>query len=159
MPKIDTSDTQNSAVGAITEAEVRKLAEEWFEAVRREDPADVQDRFFAPDVKIDVWTGAAFDRPSHILLHRNFENEVHRMGSLKLERLDEAGTRVKVTCAVEWEADLKAKRQEPRRVKCLVQEDWEIERGPDGSPRFSRYFSSAMDYLPGSALLYLPDPD
>ena len=157
--KIDDPDPRNSATGAITEAEVRRLAEEWFEAVRRGDPVDVQERLFAPGVKIETWTGAAFDRPAHIRLHRNFENEVHHMASLELMRLDDEGTRVQVTCTVEWEADLKAKQKEPRRVKCIVHEDLDIERGPGGAPRFSRYFSSAMEYLPGSVPLDLPDPD
>lgn len=156
---ITPAGSRSSAMGAITEAEVRKLAEEWFEAVHREDPADVQDRFFAPGVTIEAWTGAAFDRPAHIRLHRNFANEDHRMVSLKLVPLDDAGTRVRVACVVEWEADLKAKQEEPRRVKCMVHEDWDIERGPGGAPRFFRYFSSSMEYLPGSALFELPDPD
>ena len=159
VAEIDDPDTQKPVTGAITEAEVRRLIEEWFEAVRRQDPVDVQERFFAPGVKIEAWTGAAFDRPAHIRLHRNFENEAHHLRSLKLVGLNDTGSRVRVTGPVEWEADLKAKQEEPRRVKCIVSEDWDIERGPGGVPRFSRYFSSAMEYLPGSALLDLPDPD
>ncbi len=154
MSRINTQENPRGQKLPISEEEVRALITNWFHSVHNGGPAEYQERLFAPGVKIEAWTGATFDIPQHIQLHNGFEDEVHRILSLDVTPLD--GNRVRARGEAEWEATIKGRVAEPRRIRSVVEEDWIIERGPDGRPRFARYFSCAIRYLPGSATLDLP---
>ena len=152
---MDTHERRRESL-AITEAEVRRLVEDWFEAVRTEAPLDVQLKHFAPGVKVEAWTGATFDIPRHMELHRGFADEAHRILSLAVTAIEGRSDRVRVEGEVEWEATIKANVDEPRRIKAIVGEEWTVERGPGGQARFVHYYSKSIRYLSGSATLDLP---
>jgi hypothetical protein len=152
----NTPENPGKAARPISEEEVRALITDWFNAVHNGAPAEYQQQLFAPGVKVEAWTGAAFDIPHHIALHQDLADEVHRIRSLRLTPVAGDPARTRVHGEVEWEATVKNRATEPRRIRSLVEEEWIVERGPDGQPRFARYFSCAIRYLPGSATLDLP---
>ena len=150
-PKISVKGTVS-----ISAEEVLRLVETWFEGVAHAAPAEVQQKCFAPGAGVSIWTGQAFSMVEHIELHKALEDEVHRALTLELSAMPGAPGRITVRGTVEWQATIKGKASEPRRIRAIADEDWDIERGPDGRPRFARYLTRAIRYLPGSAELSLP---
>jgi hypothetical protein len=136
-------------VTPITEAEVRDLAARWFDAVSAKLPIEQQRSFFAPGVKIEIWDGGAVSLAEQIALHDDLTEEDHAIRALKVEPL--ADGRVRATVDLHWEATKPAVQSGDRRILADLDEEWIIERGPDGRPRYARYLARSMRYLPGSA--------
>jgi len=136
-------------VTPITEAEVRDLATRWFDAVAMKLPIEQQRTFFAPGVKLEAWTGTAISLEQQIALHDDLMDEVHSIRGMAVEPL--ADGRVRATVDLHWDAIKSGE----KRIRADIGEEWIIERGADGRPRFARYLASTVRYLPGSATLDL----
>jgi hypothetical protein len=145
--------TSDAAVTPITEAEVRDFAARWFDAVSAKLPIEQQRSFFAPGVKIEIWDGGALSLAEQIALHDDLMEEDHSIRELKVEPL--ADGRVRATVDLRWEATRPAGQSGEQRIRADLDEEWIIDRGPDGRPRYARYLARAMRYLPGSAKLGL----
>ena len=133
----------------ITEAEVRDLATRWFNAVAMKLPIEQQRTFFAPGVKLEAWTGTAISLEQQIALHDDLMDEVHSIRGMAVEPL--ADGRVRANVDLHWDAIKSGE----KRIRADIGEEWIIERGADGRPRFARYLASTVRYLPGSATLDL----
>jgi hypothetical protein len=136
-------------VTPITEAEVRDLAARWFDAVSAKLPIEQRRSFFAPEVKIETWDGGTVSLAEQIALHDDLTEEDHAIRALKIEPL--ADGRVRATVDLHWEATKPATQSGETRIRADLDEEWIIERGPDGRPRYARYLVSSLRYLPGSA--------
>jgi len=140
-------------VTSITEAEVRDLAIRWFDAVAMKLPIEQQRTFFAPGVKLEAWTGTAISLEQQIAMHDDLTDEVHAIRGLRVEPL--ADGRVRATVELHWEATKPSDQPGEKHIRADIGEEWIIERGADGRPRFARYLASTVRYLPGSAKLDL----
>jgi hypothetical protein len=139
-----------SGSAPITEDEVRDLVLGFFHSMHAGGPVQAQRPMFAPGVGIETWLGAAFPLDEHLRLHRAFARERHTILALDVRPTPDG--RAHAVGAVEWEAVV---RDTGAVIQAAVDEDWIVERGEDGGPRFARDRSTGIRYLPGSATLEL----
>jgi hypothetical protein len=139
---------------AITLDEVLDHATRWFDTVMIHGGSAAEQAvfFLHPHPRIFVVNvGASIDMEEQARLHRQWKNEVHRLGSFIVTPLSRSPERVRAVGTVYWQAEYRDRKGPNNVIKSVVGEEWILERVPDGSLKFVLYINGFHHILPDSA--------
>lgn len=137
----------------ITIEEIKDFGHKWFEAVKRGSAEEQAAFFLNPNTGIILeTTGAIIGFQDHAKLHGQWINEIHVMGNFQILNLNDSPSRVRATGTVYWQAEYK-NQSPPNLIKCIVGEDWIVERVASGELKFVLYINVFHHFLPDSAPL------
>lgn len=136
----------------ITVEEVRALAGRWCEMLRKES-GSVEEResyFVTPEPRIYVQeTGISLNMAEHAAFHSQFGRQVLEIGDFTVTQLSEDPERARALGSLYWEAHYpEGEGRAP--LRCVVGEDWLLERLPSGEVKFVLWLNTLHHFLPGS---------
>lgn len=132
----------------ITAEEVMNLGHAFWELTRTHAPIEsIRPFFINPGVLIP--TGELMSLEAHHDMHRGFKDQVHDWQDMTVTQICEHPERVLAVGSVAWETSFTDGR--PGRIRAVVGETWVIERGADGSLRWTHYWSNSIDLAADSA--------
>jgi hypothetical protein len=136
----------------ITEAEIRAFLTRWFKMAAEKRPLAEQQLMFALGCKIRG-AGHVLTIADQIALHAGFSRETRKILELTIDdAADGAAARAEVYFEVHLARPSDAA---PKAIRVNMTEDWLIVRAPtDAGLQFTKYETSNLRYLPGSAKLF-----
>jgi hypothetical protein len=141
---------------AITKDEVVGLATAFHNVVKVGGTAAEQARFFLhPEPRIFVLHGEDVSLQTNYEIHQRLTDERHILSEQwDVAPLCESPERVRAVGAVYWEGRLKGS-PEGALIKCVVGEDWIVQRLPSGELKIALYMNPYHHFLPDSAPIEL----
>ncbi|MDB2614441.1 hypothetical protein N9Y92_04730 [Chlamydiales bacterium] len=140
----------------ITGEEVIDLMNEFHEVVRV-DKSNVQGQkelFLYPDPKLFILHGKDLTLEELSKIHQNLEDELYiPQKQWTLTPLSKDPQKARFVGALYWEGTIK---NTSDRLKCLVGEDWIVQRVPSGKLKIAVYTNHFIYFLPDSC--QIPDP-
>jgi hypothetical protein len=136
---------------AITVDEVKALAERWCDMLRREDHSVESrvDMFVHPDARIYILeSGVSLTMAEHAAYHSQFASQDLALGDFTISQLSDQPERARALGSLYWEAHFADPDKPP--LRCVVGEDWIVERIPSGELRFVLWLNTIHHFLAGS---------
>lgn len=137
---------------AITAEEIRALGERWSDMLDR--GGTVEDRlafFLHPEPRIYVVeSGASVSMAEHRAFHAQFARQRLVMGDFVVAQLSATPERARATGSLYWEAHFADPARPP--LRCVVGEDWVVERVPSGALKFVLWMNTLHQFLPDSSV-------
>jgi len=137
---------------AIAVADVVALGEAWCDTLR--DGGTVAERsafFLNPYPRIYVQeTGVSMTLEGHHAYHQRFTKQVLRLGEFVVAPLCDRPERARAIGSLYWEAHDPDPAVPP--LRCIVGEDWIVERSPDGRLKFVLWLNTMHHFLPDSSV-------
>ncbi len=136
----------------ITEDEIRALGEAWCETLRQGATLAEREAFFVHHpARIYVqYTGDSMTLEEHHAYHAQFARQILRLGDFVVAPLSDAPERARALGSLYWEAHFPDDAQPP--LRCIVGEDWIVQRVADGSLKFVLWLNTMHHFLPGSGV-------
>ncbi len=142
---------------SISEKDVIGLMNAFHETVMtKKGTAAEQGAFFLhPDPRIYVPHGEDISMQANYEIHQRLTDEMHQtMQQWEITPLCDNPERVRAVGAVYWQGRL-VDGDENAIIKCVVGEDWIVQRLPSGELKIALYINSYHHFLPDSALIDL----
>jgi|SRR5437763_4106677 len=141
---------------AISKDEVVALMNAFHDVAMNGGTAAEQAKFFLhPEPRIFVLHGEDVSLQANYEIHQRLTDERHIAGEeWKVTPLNDAPERVRAVGAVYWQGRLKAS-PEGALIKCIVGEDWIVQRIPSGELKIALYINPYHHFLPDSAPIVL----
>ena len=137
----------------ITLDEVLALGESWCDTLRNGGTVAEREAFFLHHpARIYVQeSGVSMTLDEHHAYHEQFASQRLVLGDFVLAQLSDAPERVRAIGSFYWEAHFpEADGRAP--LRCIVGEDWIIERVADGSLKFVLWMNTLHHFLPDSTV-------
>ena len=138
----------------ITVEEVVAFAERWCDTLRDGD-APVSQRaalFLHPDPRIYVQeSGVSMTLEEHAAYHAQFSRQVLEVGDFTVAQLCKAPERARALGSLYWEAHFPETKGKPP-LRCVVGEDWILERIPSGDLRMVLWLNTMHHFLSQSSV-------
>lgn len=147
---------RNSAV-AISKEEIFALMNGFHDVVMYEKgSAKDQAKFFLyPEPRIFIPHGEDISLQTNYEIHQTLTDEKHvLMDQWEITALCDQPERARVVGAVYWEGRL-LNSAEKALIKCVVGEDWIVQRLPSGELKIALYINAYHHFLPDSAAIQL----
>lgn len=114
--------------------------------------AEAQGRFFLhPQPRIFIPHGADLTLQDNYEIHQKLTDERHHIiEPFDVTRLCDSPERARTVGAVYWQGRVIGA-DEGAVIKCVVGEDWIVQRGDDGALKIALYINSYHHFLPDSA--------
>jgi hypothetical protein len=137
---------------AITKDEVIALAVAFHDVVKTGGTAAEQARFFLhPEPRIFILHGEDVSLQTNYEIHQRLTDERHLLiEPWDVTPLSQSPQRVRVVGALYWEGRLKGS-PDGALIKCMVGEDWIVQRLPSGELKIALYMNAYHNFLPDSA--------
>lgn len=141
---------------AITKAEVVALVNAFHDCSMHGGTAAEQAAFFLhPEPRIFVLHGSDLSLQANYEIHQKLTDEWHIAGEeWDVVPLCDEPDRVRVVGSVYWEGRLKMQ-PAGALLKCIVGEDWIVQRAPSGELKIALYINAYHHFLPDSAPIEL----
>ena len=136
----------------ITADEIRTFGEAWCDTLRNGGTVAEREGFFLNHpARIYVQnTGASMTLEEHHAYHSQFARQVLRLGEFVVAPLSEAPERARALGSFYWEAHFPGDASPP--LRCIVGEDWIVERVADGTLKFVLWLNTMHHFLPDSGV-------
>jgi hypothetical protein len=137
---------------AISKDEVVALVNAFHNVSMNGGTAAEQAKFFLhPQPQIFIPHGEDISLQTNYEIHQKLTDEHHVAGAQwEVTPLNDAPERVRAVGAVYWQGRLKDSPQGAL-IKCIVGEDWIVQRVPSGELKIALYINSYHHFLPDSA--------
>ena len=138
---------------AITKADIIGLMNAFHDTVMFDKgDAAAQGRFFLhPEPRIFIPHGADLTLQDNYEIHQRLTDESHHIiEPLDVTPLSDAPERARAVCAVYWQGRVIGS-DESAIIKCVVGEDWIVQRTESGELKIALYVNSYHHFLPDSA--------
>lgn len=137
----------------ITRDEVLALGERWCDTLRHGGTVAEREAFFLHHpARITVQeSGASMTLDEHHAYHQQFVAQHLVLGDFVIAQLSDAPERARAIGSFYWEAHFPEETEKPP-LRCIVGEDWIIERIDDGSLKFVLWLNTLHHFLPDSAV-------
>ncbi len=137
---------------AITIDEVRALGERWCDTLRTEGGVAERERFFLHDnPRIYVQEqGVSMTLDEHAAYHSQFGKQILTLGDFTVMTLSEDPDRARALGSFYWEGHFKDTTKRP--LRCVVGEDWLLERTPSGEVKFVLWLNTMHHFLADSSV-------
>ena len=114
--------------------------------------AEAQAKFFLhPEPRIFIPHGEDISLQANYEIHQDLTDEKHViLDPWDVTPLCDAPERARAVCAVYWEGR-PVKAADSALIKCVVGEDWIVQRIPSGALRIALYINTYHRFLPDSA--------
>jgi hypothetical protein len=141
---------------AITKDEIVALVTAFHDCSCGGGTAAEQARFFLhPEPRIFVPHGEDVSMQTNYEIHRKLTDERHVAGEQwEITPLSESPERARAVGAVYWEGRVKDA-PDGALIKCMVGEDWIVQRLPSGELKIALYINPYHHFLPDSAPIAL----
>jgi hypothetical protein len=118
--------------------------------------AEAQAKFFLhPEPRIFIPHGEDISLQANYEIHQDLTDEKHTiLEPLDIAPLCDQPERARAACAVYWEGR-PVNSADGALIKCVVGEDWIVQRIPSGELRIALYINSYHRFLPDSAPIEL----
>lgn len=140
----------------ITVDEVKALGERWCDTLRHGGSVEEREAFFLHHpARIYVQeSGASISLAEHHAYHSQFVSQRLELGDFVVAQLSDAPERARASGSFYWEAHFPDSETKPP-LRCIVGEDWIVERQDDGSLKFVLWLNTLHHFLPDSAVTRL----
>lgn len=137
---------------AITADEIRTFGEAWCDTLRNGGTVAEREGFFLNrPARIYVQnTGASMTLEEHHAYHSQFARQILRLGEFVVAPLSETPERARALGSFYWEAHFPGHENPP--LRCIVGEDWIVERVADGTLKFVLWLNTMHHFLPDSGV-------
>jgi hypothetical protein len=138
---------------AITKDEVLELMKRFHDVVmfQKGTGADQAAFFLHPEPRIFIPHGEDISLETNYEIHQKLTDEVHApCGEWDIIPLSSEPERVRAIGAVYWQGRLVGS-PEGALIKCIVGEDWIVQRTPSGDLKIALYINPYHHFLPDSA--------
>lgn len=132
--------------------EVLALGEAWCDTLRNGGTVAGREAFFKFNpARIYVQeSGDAMTLDEHHAYHSQFARQILRLGDFVLAPLSDAPERARAIGSLYWEAHFPDPATPP--LRCIVGEDWIVERTADGTLKFVLWLNTMHHFLPDSGV-------
>lgn len=136
---------------AITLDEVLALGEAWCDTLRTEGSIEARRAFFLnqPPLIYAQHLGLAMTLEEHAAYHAQFRRQVLRLGEFAVTPLPGPPERARAVGSFYWEGHFKDDRPP---LRCVVGEDWLLERVPSGAVKFVLWLNTMHHFLADSSV-------
>lgn len=141
---------------AISVDEVKAIAERWCDTLRdRDAPASERAKFFLhPTPRIFVLqSGISLTLEEHANFHSQFSHQILTLGDFTIAQLSDDPERARAIGSLYWEAHFPGESKPP--LRCVVGEDWILERIPSGGLRYVLWLNTMHHFLADSSVQHL----
>jgi hypothetical protein len=140
----------------ISKQEVVALVNAFHDVSMNGGTAAEQAKFFLhPEPRIFILHGEDITLQANYEIHQKLTDEHHvAADQWEITPLNDSPDRVRAVGAVYWQGRLKGS-AEGALIKCIVGEDWIIQRIPSGELKIALYINSYHRFLPDSAPIAL----
>ena len=137
---------------AITVEEVKALGAQWCATLGSGHKVAERAALFLhqpPRIYVQE-TGASMTLEEHHAYHEQFERQVLELGDFVVTQLSDAPERARAVGSLYWEAHFPGDAEPP--LRCIVGEDWIVERVPSGELKFVLWLNTLHHFLPDSSV-------
>jgi hypothetical protein len=137
---------------AVTKDEIVALVNAFHEVTTKGGAAADQAKFFLyPEPRIFVPHGEDLTLQANYEIHQKLTDERHIAATQwEITPLNDSPERAHVVGSIYWEGRLKSSPQGAL-IKCIVGEDWIVQRIPSGELKIALYINPYHHFLPDSA--------
>lgn len=138
----------------ITLKDVLALGEKWCDTLRAEGTVEERAAFFIPQPariyaqQLGVW----MTLDEHAAYHAQFRKQVLKLGEFSVTPLPGPPDRARAVGSLYWEGHF---RDERPPLRCVVGEDWLLERTPSGEVKFVLWLNTMHHFLADSSVQQL----